>query len=122
MKRTKQCPKCESLHIGHLAAQVDANDLIVNPDSSKLSPDTPVAILAHSQVAPRMVGVSKEIIGTGALSYGKVSPLIGKLEAYVCTECGYHESYVQDPSVVRWSDIVGFAWVNEPAESEGVYR
>jgi hypothetical protein len=121
MKRTKQCPKCESLRIGYLVSQIDANDLVVKPDSRKLSPHVPVT-MHHEQVAPRMLGVSKEVIKTGALTYGDVSQLIGRLEAYVCTECGYHESYVQDPSAVRWTDIVGFSWVNEPAESEGIYR
>lgn len=123
MKRTKQCPKCESRRIGYLAKQVDANDLVVMPDTRKLPPDVPIAMNTLAQrVPPRMVGISKERIETGAFTYGTVSPLLGQLEAYVCTECGYHESYVHDPSAVRWTDLVGFSWVNDPPVSEGAYR
>lgn len=98
MKRNKQCPKCSSLRVGHVKTRVD-----------------------EDPIAPRMVGVSSDVNAMGRIQEGDVS-LLGKLEAYVCADCGFYESYVQEPQAVQWANIVGFSWVNEPPESEGAFR
>lgn len=34
----------------------------------------------------------------------------GRVEAYVCTSCGYFEEYVVAPQQVPWEDLEGFSW------------
>ncbi len=47
----------------------------------------------------------------------------GNLEAYVCTECGYFESYVKAPEKLGWNDLMGFRWINPPQQDDpGPYR
>ena len=46
----------------------------------------------------------------------------GELEAYVCTECGYYESYVRHPSDVPWNKLSGFTFLHPDTDSEGPYR
>ena len=47
---------------------------------------------------------------------------VGVLEAFVCTDCGYVETYVKDPSTVSFEQIRGFTWVNEPNAQRGTFR
>ncbi|MBA3459744.1 MAG: hypothetical protein H0T46_07270 [Deltaproteobacteria bacterium] len=123
MKRSKQCPKCDSLRIGHVATQIDARHVQVDHGSDKVGPGVPIVVHhMDDSVVPRMVGESMEVIKTGTFVLGDVSRLLGKLEAYVCADCGLYESYVQDPQAVQWRDIVGFSWVNEALESDGTQR
>jgi len=49
-------------------------------------------------------------------------PEVGRLEAYVCADCGYHETYVKEPDAVPWDRIAGFAWVNPPPADTGPFR
>lgn len=46
----------------------------------------------------------------------------GPLEAVVCTECGYLETYVKEPTAVRFDKLRGFTWVNEPNPRRGTFR
>ncbi len=40
---------------------------------------------------------------------------LGAITVLVCTECGYHESYVNAPSEVPWNDLEGGVWINADA-------
>lgn len=94
MKASKQCPKCKSLRIGYLETQLD---------------------LAHA-------GPAQGYVGKGPGSIWR-HEFIGALEAYVCADCGYHESYVKDVAAVRWERVEGFRWVNEdPGPGSGPFR
>ncbi len=121
MKRTKQCPKCQSLKIGYLPSQPDAEDVITTKfggtDKSLPSIGGP-----ERSLASRALGLSTETVQTGYAKYGTMTPLLGRLEAYVCTACGYHETYVAEPANIPWEKLVGFAWVNEGAAADGPYR
>ena len=46
----------------------------------------------------------------------------GMLEAFVCTECGYLETYVKDPTTVPFEKLRGFSWLNEPNAQRGTFR
>ncbi len=118
MKRTKQCPKCGSVRIGYLPEQPDADDVLVHPDHPRLDPTVP-AVGANSTVAVRALGISVDAVETGGW-HGRTKPMLGRLEAYVCTECGYHETYVASPREVPWERMAGFAWVNP--SNDGPYR
>ena len=59
-----------------------------------------------------------QAIDTGFLAHGRVHRLMGKLESYVCADCGYHESYVVEPHAIEWEAMRGFRWVNEPLPDE----
>ena len=115
MKRTKKCPKCDSLRIGHLAFQIDHDDTTRGPVESY-----PGA--AITKPAKRLLGYQDKMLDTGFWKYGDVHPLVGPLEAYVCTDCGYHETYVVEPRNVEWAKLVGFSWVNSDAPSSGPFR
>lgn len=47
---------------------------------------------------------------------------VGVLEAYVCTKCGYLETYVKQPDQVPFEKITGFKWVNTSPDAAGPYR
>lgn len=121
MKRTKQCPKCQSLRIGYLPDQPDADGVVTRPDTPGVDPGLPAFNSVDERLPVRALGTSKESVERSWLSLG-LTPLLGRLEAYVCTDCGYHETYVASPATVRWDKLVGFAWVNDPGEPEGPYR
>lgn len=96
MKREKQCPKCKSVQIGHIAHQPD-----LRADSAT----------AKKRVVGLGLGVGGEIVKHG------------QLEAYVCTRCGYYESYVRDPQRIDWDEIAGFSFINPGQHDEpGPYR
>lgn len=116
MKRSKQCPKCQSLRIGHLAFQVDANDVLVHRDQR----EDLQFITAARQTVSRTLGLARTPVTLGDGS--TALPLVGQLEAYVCTDCGYHETYVRDPKSVAWSDLQGFTWVNSKPPEDGPFR
>lgn len=98
MKASKQCPKCKSLKIGHLPHQLDRSG-------------------KFDMAFPRMVGTVEEqgLVFTKAVK-------TGLMEAYVCTECGYFESYVVSPESVPFEELEGFRWVNAEPTEEGPYR
>ena len=94
MKQSKQCPKCMSLRIGFLDRQVDRG-----------SGDT----------SGRHAGVGRE-------TTSQRTGFVGRLEAYVCTDCGYFESYVSDAEHQQWDTVDGFRWLNAEAPAAGPYR
>jgi len=118
MKRSKQCPKCQSLRIGHLAFQVDANEIGLHRENADA--EERQFINRHGQAVSRAAGVmrTKDLIGR----LGAVLRLVGPLEAYVCTECGYHETFVREPKTVAWDDVQGFTWVNPEPIADGPFR
>jgi predicted nucleic-acid-binding Zn-ribbon protein len=95
MKQTKQCPKCDSRKVGYVNYQ---------PEGSGES------------FRWRVVARVREPQRHDSL------PRIGELEAYVCTACGYYESYVRDPSGTRWGELSGFRMLNPEPDTEGPYR
>lgn len=117
MKRSKQCPKCQSLRIGHIAFQVDANDVFVR----RLTDDDVQFVRSAGQVVSRSVGIVRTTERVTGFD-GNVRLLVGQLEAYVCTTCGFHETYVRDPGTVDWDDVQGFTWINPEPVPEGPFR
>ena len=110
MKQTKQCPKCKSLKIGYLESQPDST----GPDASRAD-----------RAEPRMAGMVARRGGSYFLATGGwvKHEGVGALAAFVCTECGYFESYVRNPARVPWNDMKGFHWVNaKPEAKKGPYR
>lgn len=97
MKKSARCPKCDSPRVGHFRRQLDRSGEY----------DT-----AHE----RMVGTAE----TGLVF--TVEVMTGAMEAYVCTECGYFESYVVSPRSVAFDKLEGFRWVNPETPEEGPYR
>jgi predicted nucleic-acid-binding Zn-ribbon protein len=116
MKRTKQCPKCHDRRIGHLESQPDLDWSLPGNADERLDEKLRYA----KTVSPRPIAVGSETVDTGMWKWNELLPLHGFLEAYVCTACGYYESYVKQPETVPWTKLEGFAWVNE-AET-GPYR
>lgn len=111
MKVSKQCPKCRSLRIGRIGSQ---------PDTA-VTTEHKGATIAVSGASERAAGLGPTV-DTGMLRWGEVATLVGSLEAYVCADCGYYESYVVDPAATRWDLIRDFAWLNEPGAGAGPYR
>jgi predicted nucleic-acid-binding Zn-ribbon protein len=100
VKKDKQCPKCLSLKIGFIAEQIDRSGEL---DTSRA----------------RFVGEHK----VPGMLWGENDQRVGNLEAYVCTVCGYFESYVAGPASVPWEDLADFRWINAaPLKSEGPFR
>jgi hypothetical protein len=62
--------------------------------------------------AERTVGYT-EVRESGSLIPSVVTSY--PMEAYVCTSCGYIESYVKDPDKVPFEKLKHFSWVNPPA-------
>ncbi len=93
MKQKKQCPKCDSLQIGHVSYQPD------------LGPGNRYSV--------RTLGVEHQKPSI----FDSWQKYVGTLEAYVCANCGYYESYVTDPAKVDWSKVSGLRWINPPAPS-----
>lgn len=89
MKASRQCPKCTSKRIGFLEMQAD---------QTKGSP------------TGRALGFTGAY--DGYIGQSKRDP-IGLLEAYVCMDCGYHESYVTAPDRLQWQQLAGFHYVNQ---------
>ncbi len=92
MKRSRQCPKCDSRRVGYFSHL---------PDIGQSSPS------------------SQRVIGTiPSGSVWRAEALVGTLEAYVCAACGYVETYVKDVADVPFASLDGFRWVNAEAEAE----
>jgi predicted nucleic-acid-binding Zn-ribbon protein len=97
MKASKQCPKCHSLKVGYLEQAIDRGEY---------SSDTWPAAVGKTE--PR--------------SWFAVGTVVGALEAYLCAECGYYETYVKDPATVPFDQLAGFHWLNETADPGKPYR
>jgi len=93
MRTSDKCIKCGSLAIGHL---------------SRLLDDT----------GERGATFATAVLGVDATTRHAAGPL----EAYVCTACGYLETYVKDPPSVPFAKLRGFRWVNDPDVRRGPFR
>ena len=94
MRTSNKCIKCGSLAIGHI-------DRLFDQTGARRSESIPSKVLG-------LLGTTRQGVGV--------------LEAFVCTECGYVETYVKDPSNVTFASIRGFRWVNEPNAGNGPFR
>jgi predicted nucleic-acid-binding Zn-ribbon protein len=95
MKASKQCPKCDSLRIGYLPTLPD---------------------LGRSGIGQRSIG--KELVDSVWAS----DQLHGTLEAYLCGDCGYFETYIQEVSKVPLEKLEGFRWINAETDGAGPFR
>lgn len=102
--RNGKCPKCGSGKIGHLA---ELNDEIGGYE--------PVFETLGVRIEPP----NKYKWWMGPEYRGEVHRE-GALEAYVCTSCGFLETYVRDPRSVPFESLIGFTWVG--AGEGGPYR
>ena len=48
--------------------------------------------------------------------------VVGQIEVYVCTACGFFESYVKDHDLVDFARLSGFRYLNPRDESGPPYR
>jgi predicted RNA-binding Zn-ribbon protein involved in translation (DUF1610 family) len=90
MKTSHVCPKCGSDRIGHLDQVADV------ADQSKLHPQ---------HIASKTTSSWGGLLGT--------IEMVGKIEAYVCTQCGFYETYVCDAPKISFEDVDGFRWVKQ---------
>jgi len=102
MKSSKQCPKCHSLRIGYLENAYELCEAL----SSSGVPFAKVSIGILEAGEP---GAKREIPS-------------GRVESFVCTECGYFETYVKDPLSVPFEHLKGFHWINPEDTGSGPYR
>jgi len=100
MKSSKQCPKCHSLKIGYLEQTFDYN----TDDGADLHAPEPVGVI------PKKGWVLTTNVPTG------------ELEAYLCADCGYFETYVKSPGSVPFEELRGFRWVNVAPPADGPFR
>jgi DNA-directed RNA polymerase subunit M/transcription elongation factor TFIIS len=83
MKRSRQCPKCESKRVGYFEKVVDQGQRGISTRK-----------LGEAQTA-QLMGLA-------------VVQATGEVEAFVCTDCGYFEEYVKEPQSIDWSSMRGF--------------
>ncbi len=81
MKRTRKCPKCESMEVVHAKSGMGGIGVIVGPPRDPL----------HDP------GLKAEVLA--ALRGG--SMFEAQLERYVCCSCGYTEEWVPDKELSR---------------------
>lgn len=93
MKLSRQCPKCQSLKVGYLEKILDHQ--------------------GEGSVTSQKIGKVSE-----KLWAYRVQTAAGETEAYICTECGYYETYVKEPGSISWNDMVDFHWLNPPPSEE----
>jgi hypothetical protein len=77
----RKCSKCQSTRVGRLASL----------------PDT---VSDETTVRPRYLGVTTD----------RQPKLVGRLSATVCADCGYLETYLEDPQILQLEKISGFSW------------
>lgn len=99
MKASHRCPKCDSLDVGVL-------DVAALPHGTEVL-----------DFRPQPAGVVRR----------KSWPMpvfipVGRIEAWVCTTCGYYETYVKEPGQIPFSDLHGFRWANQSPPKNGPYR
>jgi len=97
MKQTHICPKCKATKIGYI------NNVINKTDTRAGS----YSVVGYSN-APLGTTTSESKKSFGIKVVKKES--IGELEAYICTSCGYYETYIKSPSI-QYENIDGFKWI-----------
>lgn len=100
MKKSGRCPKCNSDRVGHLENVIQRSEVLLNSQP----------LINH---CPAPLGIERTE-SEGFIKVIKEGP-VGRLEAYLCTDCGYYETYVIEPNTVSFDSIVGFEWVNSAA-------
>lgn len=101
MKNTGVCPKCSSQKIGYLENVIYRSEALVDGHT----------VVGH---CPAPLGIERTQSG-GLIKVIKEGP-VGKLEAYLCTSCGFYETYIKDPESIQYENMIGFKWVNVPAK------
>lgn len=96
MKKSAVCPKCGSTKIGHL-------DHVIHRTEASYAGGT---VIGNN---PAPLGIAHTVL-PGPLKITKEGP-VGELEAYLCGECGYYETYVKDPASLAFDNLVGFRWL-----------
>lgn len=96
MKKSAVCPKCGSKKIGHL-------DNVIHRTEGMASG---VPVIGNN---PAPLGIEHTVL-PGPLKVIKEGPA-GQLEAYLCGECGFYETYVKDPASLTFENLVGFRWL-----------
>ncbi len=89
MKASGRCPKCDSSKIGYLERVID-----------QVGGDNRVGAF---------VGRTKNEGWLAGDHY------MGELEAYICAECGFFETYVRNPESLPFEKFKGFRWVDQEA-------
>ncbi len=97
MKKTGVCPKCNSKKIGYLENVIQRTEAEISTQS----------VRGH---CPAPIGIERSE-SEGFLKVIKEGP-VGKLEAYICSSCGFYETYIKEPAGVVYESIVGFKWIN----------
>jgi len=100
MKKNKCCPKCDSLRIGHLA---EVPDSIGGAYSRQ--------VLGDSSTPPK--GLWQEINHVSEPHH---------VEAFICADCGYMETYASDPASIPFDRLPNFTWVNPEHTKQGPFR
>ena len=100
MKARKQCPKCSSLRVGYLETRVSED----RGQGSTGPKPLPLGVTEH----PGIFFTTQEAFG--------------ELEAYLCADCGFLETYVKNPAETNYDELVGFHWLNPDSVEEGPYR
>ena len=91
MKATATCPKCQSQHIARVTHVADATGYVGFGND----------ITANGGRAP----VARRLLAS--VAEDGTQKTTGDVEAYVCTQCGYFEEYLADPTKVDWKHVVG---------------
>lgn len=94
MKKSKECPKCQSLRIGYVERLPDRD--------------------GDAQGVGRYDATPQSNFRTTWVTH--------EIEGYLCTDCGYLETYVRSPRSVPYQKIPGFRWVNPDVPDEGPFR
>lgn len=97
MKNSGVCPKCSSQKIGYLENVIQRTEALVDSRT----------VIGH---CPAPLGIERSESG-GFIKVIKEGP-VGNLEAYTCTSCGFYETYIKNPSSIKYETIIGFKWIN----------
>lgn len=101
MKKTRQCPKCDSLKIGFLPNAL--------PELLQEDPVSP----RHEEDPPQRLNPIEQMLAQ--------SRIVDRLEAFICTDCGFYEMYLGHPESMRFEQVDGFRWLNA-AQGANPYR
>jgi hypothetical protein len=120
MRSTKRCPKCRGGRVGKLP-------WLLHGDHSAHRLEYRLLPLGVRGTDPlRTDGLSKEQLDSRGRLPREVPGLygyaVGRVEAYICTECGYSELYVCDPSTIDFEELTGFEWLRPDEGGPGPYR
>ena len=90
MKATGKCPKCQGTKIGRAKSILDSEHHDVHLGEGRDGPLWGLIGKKHSL----------------------------KLEAYICTSCGFVETYIKNPEGIKWDAVKNFEWVDNSASRQ----